>query len=265
MSKGREANTVVLAGVLGMRSPLLLVATFATAFAVASFGFAEPPAGKAGVSIGGSASTPVVGGARPASSASLGVSTSGGVAPSASARAAVASGDPKAKSGASPSAGAIAKGHAAFMARDYPGAMSAYKEAIAQDGADPASYYFLGEAQIAGGSTVEADGSFAAGLRYAGGKDDWRAKLLFVIADLRERQGKWPEAKKAWEEYGQFVSTHPNVKGYAATATERVKVVDARVDLDSKYAPVKQRIEQRLKENASIPPAADETPAPKKK
>jgi tetratricopeptide (TPR) repeat protein len=151
------------------------------------------------------------------------------------------------------------------MARDYPGAIQAYKEAIAQDPADPASYYFLGEAQIAAGSAAEADGTFATGLRYAGGKDEWRGKLLFVSADLRERQGKWPEAKKAWEEYAQFIATHPNAKGYAATATERVKVIDARVDLETKYAPVKQRIEQRLKENASIPPAADETSSPAKK
>jgi tetratricopeptide (TPR) repeat protein len=171
-------------------------------------------------------------------------------------------GDARSKPGASPTAAAVAKGHAAYMARDYPAATQAYKEAIAQDGSDAASYYFLGEAQIAGGSTVEADASFAAGLRNVGGKDDLRGKLLFVVADLRERQGKWPEAKKAWEEYAQFLATHPSVKGYAATATERVKVVDARADLDTKYAPVRQRIEDRIKENAATPPPADETPRP---
>jgi tetratricopeptide (TPR) repeat protein len=253
-----------------MRSHLL-VATFATTLAVAAFGFADPPAapakggGSAGVSMGGSAASPAPG-ARPATSASASLSTSGSVAaPVGPGSASGAARDAKSKPAVSPAANAISKGHGAYMARDYPGAIQAYKEAIAQDATDPAGYYFLGEAQIAAGSTVEADGSFATGLRYVGSKEDWRSKLLFVIADLRERQGKWPEAKKAWEEYAQFLATHPEAKGYAATATERVKVVDARADLDTKYAPVKQRIEQRLKENSSIPAADDETSTPAKK
>jgi tetratricopeptide (TPR) repeat protein len=230
-----------------MRSQLLLGSTFAATLAVAAFGFADPPPAAP---------------ARPAMSASVGFSTSAGVTAPAGSAGLSTRADARPKAGAGPSAAAIAKGHAAYTARDYPGAIQAYKEAIAQDGSDPASYYFLGEAQIAGGSTAEADASFAAGLRNVGNKDDVRGKLLFVVADLRERQGKWPEAKKAWEDYAQFLSTHPGVKGYQATATERVKVVDAHVDLDTKYAPVRQRIEQRVKENASVPAAADETPPP---
>jgi tetratricopeptide (TPR) repeat protein len=215
---------------------LLLGSTLAATLAVTALGSADPPSGKVSVSLGGSAA--------PAGSAALATRPDG-----------------KSKAGASPRDAALARGHGAYMARDYPGAIQAYKEAIAEDGADPTGYYFLGEAQIAGGSAAEADASFAAGLRNAGGKDDLRAKLLFVVADLRERQGKWPEAKKVWEEYAQFLATHPNVKGYAATATERVKVIDARVDLDTKYVPVRQRIEQRQKENAAAA-ASNEAPAP---
>lgn len=250
-----------------MRNHFLLGSTFAATLAVAAFGFADPPAGKGGasvgVSVGGSAAAPSpAGGARPATSASMSLSTSGAAAPAGSAALSTRA-DAKSKPSAGPYAAAVAKGHGAYTGRDYTAAIQAYKEAIAQDGSDPSGYYFLGEAQIAGGSTVEADGSFAAGLRNVGNKDDLHGKLLFVVADLRERQGKWPEAKKAWEEYAQFLSTHPNVKGYAATATERVKVVDAHVDLDTKYAPVRQRIEDRIKENAAPPPpAADETPRP---
>jgi TolA-binding protein len=251
-----------------MRSYVLLVASFATTLAVAAFGFADPPVSPAppaakggasvGVSTGGSAS-----GARPAPSASAGVSTPGSAAAPIGSASGSGRGDAKSK----PASATLSKGHAAYMARDYPGAVQAYKDAIAEDGSDPATFYFLGEAQLAAGTTAEADNTFAAGLRNAASKDDWHSKLLFVVAELRERQGKWPEAKKAWEEYAQFLSTHPNAKGYAATATERVKVVDARADLETKYAPVKQRIEQRLKENATIPAAAAESPAtpPKKK
>ena len=156
--------------------------------------------------------------------------------------------------GKSPYAMKIAKGHAAYVARDFQGAIAAYKDAIKDDAADPFAQYFLGEAQLAAGNIAEADASYAAGLRLVGAKDDLHGKLLFVVADLRERQGKWPDAKKAWDEYAQFLSSHPNAKGYAATATERNKVIDTRVDLETKYAAVKQRIEQRLKETTAPPP-----------
>jgi tetratricopeptide (TPR) repeat protein len=190
----------------------------------------------------------------------VGFSTSANASAPAGTAAGAARADAKGKGG--PGSGALAKGHGADLARDFSGATQAYKEAIAQDGADASAYYFLGEAQTAAGNAPEAEASFAAGLRYVGSKDDLHAKLLFVAADVRERQNKLPDAKKAWEEYAQFLSTHPGVKGYGATATDRVKVIDARVELDNKYAPVRQRIEQRQKENASPPPAADETPPP---
>ena len=115
-----------------------------------------------------------------------------------------------------------------------------------------------GEAQLASGNLADANNSFADGIRNAGSRDDLHAKLLFVIADLREREGKWPEAKKAWEEYGQFQSSHPSAKGYAITATERMKMIDTHVDLATKYGAVKQRIEQRVKETTA--PAPDDGP-----
>jgi cytochrome c-type biogenesis protein CcmH/NrfG len=160
----------------------------------------------------------------------------------------------------------LVKGHGAYAARDFAAAVAAYKEAVAESPSDPSGYYFLGEAQLAAGNIAEADASFATGLARVGAKDDMHAKLLFVIADLRERQGKWPEAKKAWEQYSQFVSSHPNANGYVATATERIKMVDAHVDLETKYAEVRKRIEQRLKETNNPPPPPDDGPqGPSKK
>jgi tetratricopeptide (TPR) repeat protein len=156
--------------------------------------------------------------------------------------------------GKSPSAVKIAKGHAAYAARDFPGAIASYKDAIKDDSNDASAQYYLGEAQLAASNMAEADASFAAGLRLVGDKDDLHAKLLFVTADLRERQGRWSDAKKAWDEYAQFLTAHPNVKGHAATATERNKVIDTHVDLETKYGAVKQRIEQRLKETTAPPP-----------
>jgi tetratricopeptide (TPR) repeat protein len=171
--------------------------------------------------------------------------------------------DPKAKGG-SPYNPKLLKGHTAYAAKDYQGAVAAYKDAVAADANDALALYFLGEAQLATGSMAEADSSYAKGLSVVGAKDDLHAKLLFVIADLRERQGKWPDAKKAWDDYTQFLGAHPTAKGYATTATERNKVIDTHVDLEAKYGEVKKRIEQRLKE-LTAPPPDDGPQGPTKK
>jgi len=165
--------------------------------------------------------------------------------------------DPKAK-GTNPYNAKLQKGIAAYTSKDYQGAVAAYKDAVAADANDPLALYFLGEAQLATGSLAEADSSYAKSLSLVGAKDDLHAKLLFVIADLRERQGKWPDAKKAWDDYTQFLGAHPTAKGYATTATERNKVIDTHVDLEAKYSEVKKRIEQRLKEVSA--PAPDDGP-----
>ena len=222
-----------------MRARFLVAKSFAFTFAVAALASADPQAG------GGVPPGPPVG---PAPSASA-ATTARVVAP------------PPPLPPAGPTA-PPSRGAAAYLARDFPAALSAFKEALGKDATDATAYYLLGEAELAAGHVADADASFAAGLRNAGTNDEIHGKLLFVVADLRERQGRWPDAKKAWEEYAQFLNTHPNVKGYAATATERVKVIDGHVDLDAKYAPVKQRIEQRLKENAAAPPPPNERPAP---
>jgi TolA-binding protein len=199
-----------------MRAKFLLVSAGSSMLLVAATAFADPPAAPA--------ATP-----------------------------AVTKIDPKAKGG-SPYNAKLLKGIGAYTSKDYQGAIAAFKDIIAADANDALALYFLGESQLAAGSMAEADASYTKGLSVVGTKDDLHAKLLFVIADLRERQGKWPDAKKAWDDYTQFLSAHPTAKGYATTATERNKVIDTHVDLEAKYSEVKKRIEQRLKETTAPPP-----------
>ena len=85
-----------------------------------------------------------------------------------------------------------------------------------------------------------------------------QGKLRFVTAHLLERQGKWAEAKNAWDEYMQFVRAHPNVKSSLASAVDRVKMIDLRTELETKSEAVKKRIAERPKESA--PPAPEEAP-----
>src|SRR5579859_3442087 len=46
----------------------------------------------------------------------------------------------------------VLKGHAAYIARDFQGAIAAYKDAIKDDANDAFAQYFLGEAQLAAGN-----------------------------------------------------------------------------------------------------------------
>jgi tetratricopeptide (TPR) repeat protein len=150
------------------------------------------------------------------------------------------------------------KGNAAYAARDFAGAVAAYQQAIAASPNDPMGHYLLGEAELAAGNMAEAEAAWNTGIRFVKDKDSLHAKLLFVLADLRERQGKWVDAKQAWTDYAQFVTAHPEAHGYAATATERQARIVAHEDLEAKYVAVRQRIEDRKKELEK--PAPDDSP-----
>lgn len=159
--------------------------------------------------------------------------------------------DPEGKTGISPYMESVVKGQNAFVARDFPGAVTAFQDAIKSDPQAMLGFYLLGEAQLEAGKPEEADAAWTAGLSKKG-TEDLNAKLLFLIADLRERQKNWQAAKDAWAAYAAFLTGHPQAKGFAATAEERQKRLDQRMKDEKDYAAVKERIkkreEERLKE-----------------
>ncbi len=142
---------------------------------------------------------------------------------------------------------AISKGDAAYAARDFEGAIKAYREAIEKDSNNPMGHYRLGSAQFSKGDFNEAEQSWQAGLRFTGKDEKIRAKLLFVLAALRERQRNLDEADGRWKEYGTQAQK-PDAKAFPATATERQKRIAEwkQIEIDSKA--VRERIEKRLKE-----------------
>jgi tetratricopeptide (TPR) repeat protein len=159
----------------------------------------------------------------------------------------------------SPYTATMTKGHRAMAAHDFAGAIAAYRAAVAETPRAALPLYFLGEAQTSNGELSEAAVSYESGVGLAAANDDLHGRLLFVLADLRERQGNWAEARRGWENYAQFLAAHPAVKGYATTATERSNALTVHVDLEASSAAVKDRIEQRAK--APRPGAADPSPA----
>ena len=152
--------------------------------------------------------------------------------------------DAEGKRGISPYAEAIAKGEGAYVARDLPGAITAFQDAIKLDAEKMLGFFRLGEALLETGKPDEADSTWTTALGKKG-TDDLNAKLLFVIADLRERQRKWQATKDAWAAYSAFLQNHTKVTGYPATATERTKQADRRIKDEFDYAAVKDRIAKR--------------------
>jgi tetratricopeptide (TPR) repeat protein len=155
--------------------------------------------------------------------------------------------DPEGKKGISPYMELVVKGEAAFVARDVPGAISAFQEAIKSEPDKMLAFYRLGEAELDSGKLDDADKTWEAALSKRG-PDDLKAKVMFVIAGLRERQQKWQAAKDAWTAYNAFLQGNPKVHGYPATAADRIKQIDRRVQLEQDYGKVKERIAKRVAE-----------------
>jgi tetratricopeptide (TPR) repeat protein len=155
--------------------------------------------------------------------------------------------DPENRKGISEYMEMVAKGDATFVGRDLPGAITTYQDAIKLKPTDMLAFYRLGEAFQASGKLDDADSTWEAALGKKG-SDDLKAKVLFCVAGLRERQQKWQAAKDAWQAYSAFLQGNPKVLGYPATAADRIKQIDRRVQLEADYGKVKERIAQRIAE-----------------
>lgn len=152
--------------------------------------------------------------------------------------------DPNGHTGISPYTEQVLKGQASFVARDIPGAIAAFQDAIKQDSSKMLGFYLLGEAMLESGNTAEAETAWNTALGKKG-PDELHAKVLFCLADLRERQKNLQAAKEAWGAYSAYLTSNPKAAGYPATAAERQKQIDRRLKDEKDYAAVKERIVQR--------------------
>jgi tetratricopeptide (TPR) repeat protein len=156
--------------------------------------------------------------------------------------------DPDGVRGISPFWEAVEKGDNAYLARDFDGAIASYREAIGADPKNALGHYRIGEAQLAKGDLKEAELAWAAALRFVGENAPLKAKIFFVLADLKERQKAYDDATSAWTSYGSHVSEHAEAKGFPATAGERKTRIETWKKMTQQYAEVRTRIEKRLKE-----------------
>ncbi len=156
--------------------------------------------------------------------------------------------DPKGIKGISPFWEALKKGDDAYAARDFDGAIAAYQDAIRAEPQNAMGHYRMGEATLAKGNLPEADAVWQTALRFVGDNAALKAKILFVIADVKERERSLDDATNGWNAYAEHSKASPTVKTYPDTATERLKRIATWKQLVIDYGAVKDRIKQRLEE-----------------
>jgi tetratricopeptide (TPR) repeat protein len=153
--------------------------------------------------------------------------------------------DPKGVTGISPTMERIIEGNAAYLAREFARAADTYQQAIEQDPKNPLPHYMLGQAFVVQTKLDDAERAYQAALRFVGKNAPLRAKLLLVMADLRERQNQLDEADAAWKQYATFIAGTARAAGYPATPAARQKTIATRKQMQLNYAQVKDRIAQR--------------------
>jgi tetratricopeptide (TPR) repeat protein len=154
-----------------------------------------------------------------------------------------AQGSPSGAAGSPKYKEACSRGNTKYAARDFPGAIEAYQAAIELEPKNPFAHYLLGEAQLAAGSLTEADAAWNRAALESGEADPaLRAKILFVLADLRERQKKWDDARAAWQVYLDWAAKYPAASAFPTSGKSRQQVIDAMLKQDKAYEVVRQRI-----------------------
>lgn len=138
------------------------------------------------------------------------------------------------------------KGNEKYVAKDYTAAIDLFKKAVQLAPKNALGPYLLCEAYLASGNMPEAEAAIASAVELAPAdpkKAEIKARILFLRADVHERQKKWPEAKAAWQAYVDFASKVTGDAGvYPSSGTSRLAAIQKVIDLEAKYAGVRERI-----------------------
>lgn len=149
--------------------------------------------------------------------------------------------DPNNITGLSEAVEIVSQGNKKFEDKDVQGAIDAYRRAIALAPKNPLGHYFLGVGLLAAGNPQEAEISFNQAVSVGESNPGVKARALFALADLKERQKKWEEAKAAWQTYADYVTKHSDA-GYAESGQTKMLAVDEMLKQDKAYDVVRERI-----------------------
>jgi tetratricopeptide (TPR) repeat protein len=139
------------------------------------------------------------------------------------------------------------QGNAKILSRDFPGAIETYRKAIQLSPKQPLGHYLLGEAQLASNNLPEAEASWKQAESFAEGKDlVMKARIYFVLADVKERQKKWEEARAAWQTYLDYANKVIDAGAgvFPSSGQSRIQALDSAIKQDKEYEAVRKRIKE---------------------
>jgi len=170
--------------------------------------------------------------------------------------------DPENITGISQFMEAIAKGNERFAAKDFTAAIDLYKKAVQLSPKNALGHYVLTEAYLSQNNLGEAEASIKEAYENGDMKNPvLRSRVLFLVADVYERQKKWEQAKTAWQAYAEHAAKYADA-GYPQTSAERIKAIQKVLDNDKAYALVRERIAAEKLDGGKSQPAPP--PSPKK-
>jgi tetratricopeptide (TPR) repeat protein len=143
---------------------------------------------------------------------------------------------------------AMIDGDRAAIARDFDAAIAKYRSVVADDPRNALAHYRIAQAQAMKGDLNEAEQAYFAALRFSGTNDALRAKVLFCIADLRERQKAYEAAVDAWTEYEKQGVKAPQTTPHVAVAAERKNRIAEWKKALAVAAETRARVARRIEE-----------------
>ncbi len=149
--------------------------------------------------------------------------------------------DPNNVTGLSDAVAIVVKGNQKYVAKDIQGAIDQYRRAIQLAPKNPLGHLMLGVGLMALGNPQEAEASFNKAIEVGDSSPPVKARALFALADLKERQKKWEEAKTAWQAYADYVTKHA-AAGSLLSATTKLEALDDMLKQDKAYEVVRERI-----------------------
>lgn len=160
----------------------------------------------------------------------------------------------------SPFQQALLQGAAAYQRHAWDEAMSAFREAARLDRDSPLPQLYLGYAAASRGDAASALGFFREGLRLATvAADDFnQGRARAAMATLQEAGAQWDPARGEWEQYVRFADAHAATVP-AGVGRARMDAIARRTTVAQESEAVRQRIEERLRVNAS---GANQAPPP---
>lgn len=137
----------------------------------------------------------------------------------------------------------LVEGSRKLAAKDTTAAIDQFKKAIALAPKHPLGHLWLGAAYLAADNLAEAEAAFTAAAARRDPKDPRiQARALFAVADVLERQKKWPEAKAAWQAYAEHAKKLGDAGVHPESAAARLEVIEKTLEREKAYAAVRERI-----------------------